>query len=521
MILVSSWSYALTNKGRQLQAKAQAGTQLVYTKMAVGSGTLSGQSIEAMTALITPVKNLVIERIRRPPGTTRALIGATLTNQDITTGFFLREVGIFAMDPDDGEILYMYSNSGSTADYIAPKGDGVIEKAVNMNVIVGTAANITVGIDESLVYATRKELEEAIAGITIGDASTTQKGVVQLSNAVNSTSEALAATPKAVKTVNEAAMAAQTTANAANQAAAAAQTRADEAFQSGNERKAEVVAALIAIGVPASTSESWAQLIPKMASIIRATGDATAADLLAGKKASNAGGSFTGTMIDRGAAIITPSGTGAVTIPDGAYKGAKVAQVSVPAAKVLNDTTIAGVAGTMANQGAQAITPGTANKSILAGYHNGNGYVAGDLDLIPNNIKNGVNIFGVVGTFNGAIAPGDAVFYADDVSASTSSTTYVALKNVKLTGFAQGSVRVSFRLIPSGGPVYAIVYINGIVIGTLRSISSGATVFVEDFSVNNNDVISIYGSGSSSYGSTCIVSEFRVGVAVPITGTKQ
>jgi len=227
---VSSWSYALTNKGRQLQAKAQAGAQLVYTRMAVGSGTLSGQSLESMTALIAPVKDLNITRLKRPAGATRALIGATLTNQDVTTGFYLREIGIFATDPDDGEILYMYANSGATADYITPQGDGVIEKALNMNVFVGSAANITANIDESLVYATQQDLADAIAGIQINDATTTQKGIVQLSNATNSNAEDKAATPKAVKSAYDAAVAAQTTANAANTAAANAGTKADTAI---------------------------------------------------------------------------------------------------------------------------------------------------------------------------------------------------------------------------------------------------------------------------------------------------
>lgn len=53
---MSSWIYVLTNKGRQLQAKAQTGVELKYTRMAVGSGTLAGQALAAMTALITPVK---------------------------------------------------------------------------------------------------------------------------------------------------------------------------------------------------------------------------------------------------------------------------------------------------------------------------------------------------------------------------------------------------------------------------------------------------------------------------------
>ncbi|MNJ46322.1 Phage tail fiber repeat protein [compost metagenome] len=312
----------------------------MYTRMAVGSGTLSGQSLESMTSLITPVKDLTISRLKHPTGSIRALIGATLTNPDVTTGFYLREVGVFAEDPDVGEILYMYANAGATADYITPSGDGVIEKAINMNVFVGAATNITANIDESLVFVTQKELDDALAGITIEDASTTKKGVVQLSNATNSTSEALAATPRAVKSAYDAAAAAQTTANAANSAAAAA-------FQLGNERKAEVVAALVALGVQASTSDTWAQLISKMASVIRATGNATAGDLLAGKTASNASGPFTGSMPNRGA-----GGT---------------------------------------------VTPGTANQTKLAGYYSDPITILGDADLVPENIRSGVNIFGIVG----------------------------------------------------------------------------------------------------------------------------
>lgn len=61
-----------------------------------------------------------------------------------------------------------------------------------------------------------------------------------------------------------------------------------------------------------------------------------------------------------------------------------------------------GAVGTMKNNGAATITPGTANKPIPAGYHDGNGYVVGDPDLIAANIRAGVNIFGV----NGALIEG-------------------------------------------------------------------------------------------------------------------
>ncbi|MEC0328669.1 phage tail protein [Paenibacillus macerans] len=130
----------------------------------------------------------------------------------------------------------------------------------------------------ALAEAVDSNVRAAIDGavVTVPDASTARKGIVQLTNATDSTSETLAPTAKALK---------------------AAYDRADQAFQSGNERKAEVVAALVAKGIPASTSESWDSLISKISAIIRATGNAMPADVLAGKTFSNEfGNNLTGTM---------------------------------------------------------------------------------------------------------------------------------------------------------------------------------------------------------------------------------
>ena len=51
----------------------------------------------------------------------------------------------------------------------------------------------------------------------------------------------------------------------------------------------------------------------------------------------------------------------------------------------------------MKNHKPAKITPGTSNKSIKEGYHNGSGIVKGDSNLVPGNIKKDVQIFGVTG----------------------------------------------------------------------------------------------------------------------------
>ncbi|WP_310830373.1 hypothetical protein [Paenibacillus pedocola] len=148
----------LTNKGLALQGKAQAGTQLNYTRIAVGDGSLSGQSIPALNGLISPKKTLPIKRLRTQ-SPNKVIVGAVLSNAEVTTGFYFREVGVFAQDPDAGEILYAYANSGVTADYIAPGGGtDIIEKVFDCIVVVGAATNITATIDNSLVFARESDV---------------------------------------------------------------------------------------------------------------------------------------------------------------------------------------------------------------------------------------------------------------------------------------------------------------------------------------------------------------------------
>ncbi|MGW9124568.1 phage tail-collar fiber domain-containing protein [Paenibacillus chitinolyticus] len=152
--------FVLTNKGRNLQAKAQTGVTLNYTRMGVGDGQLGGQSIPVLTKLIGEKKSLAISKLKiQTQG--RAVIGAVLSNQDVTTGFYFREIGIYAQDPDEGEILYCYGNAGANAEYIPPVGGAdIIEKSIDAIVVVGNAANVTATIDSSLVYATQGDLQD-------------------------------------------------------------------------------------------------------------------------------------------------------------------------------------------------------------------------------------------------------------------------------------------------------------------------------------------------------------------------
>ena len=144
---MANWNgLQLTNKGIALQAKVQAGTQLHITKLKLGSGVVpSGTDVKTLTDLIAPEQNLGIGGKEAVDDYCK--ISSTISNTGLDAGYYVRELGVFAQDPDDGEILYMYTTDGAP-DYL-PAGGGstVISQEFSVMIAVDDTDNIVVDID--------------------------------------------------------------------------------------------------------------------------------------------------------------------------------------------------------------------------------------------------------------------------------------------------------------------------------------------------------------------------------------
>jgi len=175
----------ITNKGIALQAKVQAGAELNFSRIGIGDGMLGGQSIPTLTGLINEKMSLEINKLKVLGGG-KAVVGGVLSNQAVVTGFYFREIGVFAMDPDEGEILYCYGNAGSGAEYIPPGGGpDVIEKQIDIVTIIGNASNVSAEIP-SAVYATVDQLEahiNATTGVHGATSAATPNTIVQRDSA--------------------------------------------------------------------------------------------------------------------------------------------------------------------------------------------------------------------------------------------------------------------------------------------------------------------------------------------------
>lgn len=135
----------LTTDGKILFAKAQQGKPLHITRVGLGDGMLPDGSLTNRTALISERLSLLIDGIQLIEGGTTAAVIATLSNQDLQAGFYYREVGLFATDPDSQEEkLYLYDNASPDGEYINDGASGVkIFERLKFQIKAQGTANIT------------------------------------------------------------------------------------------------------------------------------------------------------------------------------------------------------------------------------------------------------------------------------------------------------------------------------------------------------------------------------------------
>ena len=144
----------LTHAGLLLLAKAQTGVTLHFSRVAIGDGALpDGQELQSLTALISTKMNLPIESILVDGGG-ESLVRCRVQNAQLEEGFFFRETGLFAQDPDVGEILYAVENRGDKVTFIPScNGSRSIDYIYNLIIAIGQAQQVSATINSSLVYA--------------------------------------------------------------------------------------------------------------------------------------------------------------------------------------------------------------------------------------------------------------------------------------------------------------------------------------------------------------------------------
>jgi len=163
-------SAVITKKGQALLAKVIAGnTNLKFTKVATSENNLTGD-IAGLTGIGTIRQSEQVASVVRQ-NTSNVKVSASFSNSSLKAGYYVRNIGLYATDPQDGEILYSISvadESTATADWMPPfNGIGVSSLMVDLVTAVSNASSVNVTVDPTATATVAQvvELQEQIEDV--------------------------------------------------------------------------------------------------------------------------------------------------------------------------------------------------------------------------------------------------------------------------------------------------------------------------------------------------------------------
>ena len=206
--MASQYFAILTDYGTRAFAQALSqGQPLQLTQFAVGDG--NGQAVTptaSATALVHQTHIAPVSAVSLDPRNNKQVI-VELTIPENIGGFYIREMGVF----DAQNKLIAYANCPESFKPTESSGSGKVQ-VLRMILKVESSSAVTLSIDNSVIFVTRQQMTpKTITATTqngfnesghshqIAKASTTQQGIVQLTNDTGLESESLALTAKAGK----------------------------------------------------------------------------------------------------------------------------------------------------------------------------------------------------------------------------------------------------------------------------------------------------------------------------------
>lgn len=175
---MNHWSNAvITQQGLSLQSKLIAGTLLNITKVEIGSGTVTPGLLMKQTMVTNP--KVVLKQVAAItyPELGKCAVKININNDNISTGFTAMQIGFYANDPDDGEILYFIAQAEVSTGTIIPSKNEMAGYSAEWTIYFqyGQADSVNVTVDPANTI-TQEELEGYVKEKLRGYVAVVEKG---------------------------------------------------------------------------------------------------------------------------------------------------------------------------------------------------------------------------------------------------------------------------------------------------------------------------------------------------------
>lgn len=158
----------ITNNGQALMAKMIAGSgNIEFTKVCASSTQYTESQLQALTSLSSIKQTVLVSKVTRT-NEVAIKVDAAFSNTELSEGYYMRTLGLYAVDQDKGEILYAVTIETSGNCYMPPYNGITVSAAyVQLYTTVGNAENVSLAVNPG-AYATIgdiQELEKEIADL--------------------------------------------------------------------------------------------------------------------------------------------------------------------------------------------------------------------------------------------------------------------------------------------------------------------------------------------------------------------
>lgn len=154
----------ITAKGQALIAKSMVNTDVSFTKVVTSDKDYTSKgNLENLTDIENIKQSELVSEVKVLNKTAVQVIAA-FSNSLLTTGYYLRTIGLYATDPDEGEILYSITTA-LVSDWIPPFGNiSITSFEVKLETIVSNSGNIDLNVSPTAVVNVSqfKEFKEQV-----------------------------------------------------------------------------------------------------------------------------------------------------------------------------------------------------------------------------------------------------------------------------------------------------------------------------------------------------------------------
>lgn len=170
----------VTNDGQSLMAKLLAGEKVTFTKVVFSSQIYAEEQLQTLSSIAGIKQESLVSRITRT-NANAVQVETSITNDELTSGYYLNTIGLYAKGADDVEVLYS-ATIAEEADYI-PTYNGITSTGIFIKLIttVSNSVNVSINVDPSAVatIGDYNRLENSLTDLQ-GYVGYTEKGVLGL-----------------------------------------------------------------------------------------------------------------------------------------------------------------------------------------------------------------------------------------------------------------------------------------------------------------------------------------------------